>query len=85
MTFTLAEVETALNRAADDVSDTLDGDGSTAQVGRRDLINLAVSVTLSYLRGTATTVEQAIIDNYPHEDGETTDALIERVLGWCDN
>jgi hypothetical protein len=70
-TFTDAEVVAALNKAADDILEATDA----GDEGLRDAINLMVNAAVSYLRGDAANLTEAVDNNYD-------EATLADVLNW---
>ena len=69
-TFTEAQVHDALNDAADDILDAVDGGAN----GLRDGFNLMVNATLVYLRGDARDLRAVADANYDDD--------LDTILGW---
>lgn len=68
--FTEAELESAANRAGDDILERIDA----SDEGQRDLVNLVVNATAVYLGDPEATLDDAIRASYPLEP--------EEVLEW---
>jgi hypothetical protein len=76
-TYTLDDVATALNRAADDILTAMEARvefGSQLDEGLRDALNLVVNAAGAYLEGTASTLAEVAEVNY--------DSPLDEILGW---